>query len=96
MIPQKLADRAIPRSLIEELDLFPGQLYISSFVEYIRVYSFLGRAWKQTDEGEKRATDGFILRDKRWARRERIEVHEEFRGAFSGPIYPYPPELRGC
>ncbi|KAI8631861.1 hypothetical protein F5Y19DRAFT_492813 [Xylariaceae sp. FL1651] len=62
-IPRKLADRTIPHSLVVELNLFAGQLYLDSFDEYIEVCRFLGLAWEPAKEGEVLAPDGFVLRD---------------------------------
>ncbi len=62
-VPQELADRKIPQTLVVELNLFAGQLYMASYNEYVRVCDFLGLSWRPTKEGEKTATDGFLLRD---------------------------------
>ncbi|OGM45293.1 hypothetical protein ABOM_006398 [Aspergillus bombycis] len=52
----------MPRDLIIELNLFAGQLYLSSYEEYVEVCDFLGVAWKPMGEDSVVATDGFILR----------------------------------
>ncbi|GAW18489.1 hypothetical protein ANO14919_079650 [Xylariales sp. No.14919] len=62
-VPQRLADRKIPQTLVDELNLFAGQLYMASYDEYVRVCDFLGLSWRPTEEGEMTATDGFLLRD---------------------------------
>lgn len=46
--------------LIVQLNLFAGQLYLSSFQEYKAVCKFLGLAWKETEGDMEVAADGFI------------------------------------
>ncbi len=53
--------RSVPRSLILQLNLFAGQLYLSSFTEYTEVCDFLGLAWRAAEEGVSVSTDGFIV-----------------------------------
>ncbi|PHH52919.1 hypothetical protein CFIMG_005390RA [Ceratocystis fimbriata CBS 114723] len=50
-------------SLIRELNLFAGQIYMSSFDEYLAICNYLGITTKPTREGEDIAIDGFINRD---------------------------------
>ncbi|KAK5188347.1 hypothetical protein LTR92_011581 [Exophiala xenobiotica] len=51
-----------PLRLIVQLNLFAGQLYLSSFREYVELCTTLGLAW-QTIEGEAViSADGFIIR----------------------------------
>ncbi|KAL5332674.1 hypothetical protein BJX70DRAFT_404369 [Aspergillus crustosus] len=52
----------IPTSLRIELNLFAGQLYISSYQEYLEICEFLGLASAMTSEGVTVAADGFIIR----------------------------------
>ncbi|KAK5400772.1 hypothetical protein LTR06_011264 [Exophiala xenobiotica] len=57
-----LALPRLPLRLIVQLNLFAGQLYLSSFREYVELCTTLGLAW-QTIEGEAViAADGFIIR----------------------------------
>lgn len=51
--------------LVVQLNLFAGQLYLTSFTEYIRVCQFLGLAWKAAEEGILVKADGFILSNPR-------------------------------
>ena len=46
-----------------QLNLFAGQLYLSSFMECVEVCTFLGLAWEKAEEGCVIAADGFIMRD---------------------------------
>ncbi|KAL2888634.1 hypothetical protein HOO65_030135 [Ceratocystis lukuohia] len=46
--------------LIRELNLFAGQIYMSSFDEYLAICNYLGITTKPTREGEDIAIDGFI------------------------------------
>ncbi|KAL1895128.1 hypothetical protein Cpir12675_003400 [Ceratocystis pirilliformis] len=49
--------------LIRELNLFAGQIYMSSFDEYLAICNYLGLTTEPTREGEDIAIDGFINRD---------------------------------
>ena len=60
-IPAKLSKRPIPSDLILQLNLFAGQLYLSSFKEYVDLCKFLGLAWSKTEQGYVVAPDGFIM-----------------------------------
>lgn len=62
-IPTRTEPPILPRHLIVQLNLFAGQLYLSSFEEYIELCDFLGIAWDKVEEGV--AADGFILKDGR-------------------------------
>ena len=64
-VPAGRAAFILPRSLIVQLNLFAGQLYLSSFREYIKVCSLLGLAWEKADDSLVVAADGFILQDSR-------------------------------
>lgn len=55
----------MPPKLIVQLNLFAGQLYLTSFTEYTRVCDFLGLAWKAAEEGILVKADGFILSNPR-------------------------------
>ncbi|KAJ8128034.1 hypothetical protein O1611_g5602 [Lasiodiplodia mahajangana] len=63
-MPKALKDREIPRRLITALNLFSGQLYISSYAGYVETCRFLGLSWKPTRDGEIIEADGFIRRDR--------------------------------
>jgi hypothetical protein len=60
-VPVGLKKRSLPRHLVIQLNLFAGQLHLSSFREYIEVCEYLGLAWDKTEEGFVVAPDGFIL-----------------------------------
>jgi hypothetical protein len=62
-IPAQENTKIIPRRLVALLNLFAGQLYFSSYKEYVEVCELLGLAWKATEEGRVVAADGFILHD---------------------------------
>ncbi|KAI8949144.1 hypothetical protein F4801DRAFT_591297 [Xylaria longipes] len=62
-VPEAFKDRRIPCRFITELNLFAGQLYISSFDEYIDICKFLGLAWEPAKDGELIGADGFIRLD---------------------------------
>lgn len=58
----------LPRPLSVQLGLFAGQLYISSYEDYLEICKFLGLSTKlmskeMEDDGWDIGTDGFILRD---------------------------------
>ncbi|KAJ2996092.1 hypothetical protein NUW58_g1080 [Xylaria curta] len=63
-VPEALKDREIPRRFITELNLFSGQLYVSSYDNYIDICRFSGLAWEPTKDGEIIGADGFIYRDR--------------------------------
>ncbi|KAG7408180.1 hypothetical protein Forpe1208_v012432 [Fusarium oxysporum f. sp. rapae] len=58
-IPQKDHDN-IPRRLITQLNVFAGQLYLSSYSDYVQVCDSLGLAWKAPDESIALGPDGFL------------------------------------
>lgn len=51
-----------PRRLVVQLNLFAGQLYLSSYAEYLELCKYLGLAWEDSNEGQNVAADGFIVR----------------------------------
>ncbi|KAH9845920.1 Protein of unknown function (DUF3645) [Teratosphaeria destructans] len=58
----------LPRSLAVQLNLFAGQLYISSFEDYRATCVYLGIAWQEwskemEDQGWNISNDGFVLSD---------------------------------
>ncbi|KAL5612882.1 hypothetical protein BROUX41_004040 [Berkeleyomyces rouxiae] len=48
--------------LVRELNLFAGQIYFSTYDEYLATCRYLGVATRPASEGEKIAMDGFIER----------------------------------
>ena len=62
-IPEQVTSIVIPRSLIVQLDLFAGQLYIGSYDDYVEVCNFIGLATDTPKGNEEHAVDGFIVRD---------------------------------
>ena len=62
-VPTSLSTRPlrVPRSLRIQLNLFAGQLYISSYHEYREICHFLGVASAVAPEGLAVAADGFIM-----------------------------------
>ncbi|KAL4786748.1 hypothetical protein BJX76DRAFT_365241 [Aspergillus varians] len=63
----------IPTTLRIQLNIFAGQLYISSFDEYREICDFLGLASTTTPEGLTVAADGFIL-----AAADNLQLHSTF------------------
>lgn len=53
---------AIPQHLSIQLNLFAGQLYLSTFKEYTAMCDFLGLAWQPREHGIEVASDGFIVK----------------------------------
>ncbi|OKL60912.1 hypothetical protein UA08_03562 [Talaromyces atroroseus] len=51
----------IPRHLITQLNLFAGQVYLSSQMEYLEVCNFLNLASRTTPDGWAVGADGFII-----------------------------------
>ena len=43
---------SVPRSLIVQLNLFAGQLYLRSYAEYVELCDFLGLAWSVAKDGQ--------------------------------------------
>ncbi|KAI1660392.1 hypothetical protein F4813DRAFT_292940 [Daldinia decipiens] len=62
-VPERLASRKVPQSLITELNLFAGQLYFDSYEQYVDACRFLGISCSTPREGEEIAADGFIAKD---------------------------------
>ena len=62
-IPMQRTSPHVPRSLAIQLNLFAGQLYLSSFDDYRKVCNFLGLAAEEAPAGWIVAPDGFILHD---------------------------------
>ena len=52
----------IPKHLSIQLNLFAGQLYLSTFEEYTAMCDFLGLAWSPQEHGVEVASDGFIVK----------------------------------
>ena len=59
-IPTRSGKLGMPRHLVMQLNLFAGQLYFDSFVEYVEVCNMLGLAWEAAGDGCNIAADGFI------------------------------------
>ncbi|OAR01441.1 hypothetical protein LLEC1_04033 [Akanthomyces lecanii] len=57
---QEAERQPIPRHAISCLGLFSGQLYLSSFGDYVQLCDALGLAWKPADDGVALGPDGFI------------------------------------
>jgi hypothetical protein len=51
---------AVPRSLVAQLNLFAGSLYLNSYVEYTELCDFLGLLHSDVKQGKQVAADGFI------------------------------------
>ncbi|KAF2447904.1 hypothetical protein P171DRAFT_518926 [Karstenula rhodostoma CBS 690.94] len=51
----------LPRDLINQLNLFAGQLYFRSYDEYLETCKFLGLASAATLDGQTVQSDGFIV-----------------------------------
>ncbi|KAH7114591.1 hypothetical protein EDB81DRAFT_702529 [Dactylonectria macrodidyma] len=62
-IPQARIRDTIPRGLIAQLNVFAGQLYLSSYSDYVELCGSLGLAWKAADESITLGPDGFIPLD---------------------------------
>ncbi|KAH7237856.1 hypothetical protein B0J15DRAFT_406276, partial [Fusarium solani] len=62
-IPQTRNRDTIPRGLIAQLNVFAGQLYLSSYSDYVELCGSLGLAWKAADESVTLGPDGFIPLD---------------------------------
>lgn len=58
---REFSSETIPRSLIVQLNLFAGQLYLRSFDEYIEMCQYLGLAFSATKNGEVVRADGFVV-----------------------------------
>jgi hypothetical protein len=62
-VPARPGTRPLPHHFVVQLNLFAGQLYLPSFLEYVEVCAFLGLAWEKAEEGCVVAADGFIMLD---------------------------------
>lgn len=62
-IPTGATTHHIPRSLLLQLDIFAGQLYLNSHEDYLEVCALLGLAADVPKDGEIVAADGFIIKD---------------------------------
>ncbi|KAF2765282.1 hypothetical protein EJ03DRAFT_377931 [Teratosphaeria nubilosa] len=67
-VSARLNSPMLPRHLAVQLNLFAGQLYISSFEDYKAICLYLGIAWQEwstemEDQGWKISNDGFVLSD---------------------------------
>ncbi|KAL7900457.1 hypothetical protein HDV64DRAFT_291009 [Trichoderma sp. TUCIM 5745] len=60
-VPQRVEKPVIPLVMMVELNIFAGQLYLSSFQEYVEVCNKLGLAWSSAnDDSVVLGPDGFI------------------------------------
>lgn len=59
-VPCRKSSPGIPEEVIVQLNLFAGQLYLSSWEEYKRVCNALGLAWEPVDDAIVLGPDGFI------------------------------------
>jgi hypothetical protein len=62
-IPTLATTEHIPRSLLLQLDVFAGQLYLNTYDDYLEVCAFLRLATDVPQEGQIVAADGFIIKD---------------------------------
>lgn len=60
-IPEQQTDLIVRPSLAMQLDLFAGQLYLSSYDDYLKACQFLNLASSPRKEGEIVSADGFIV-----------------------------------
>ncbi|RDA92364.1 hypothetical protein CP533_4405 [Ophiocordyceps camponoti-saundersi (nom. inval.)] len=62
-VPQRTDKLVIPKEIITQLNLFAGQLYLSSWRDYISICDSLGLAWTVfPDDSVELGPDGFIPR----------------------------------
>lgn len=59
-VPQRPSFPVLGRSMMVELNIFAGQLYLSSFGEYIEICDTLGLTWKTVEDTVILEPDGFI------------------------------------
>ncbi|KAF5986478.1 hypothetical protein FCOIX_1537 [Fusarium coicis] len=59
-VPGKPTVHATPRNVVMFLNLFSGQLYLSSFQDYTNLCDLLGLAWDVADDSVILGPDGFI------------------------------------
>jgi hypothetical protein len=62
-LPKVTGSRKVPRYIISLLCQFSGQLYLSSFNDYVQLCDSLGLAWKPADDYVTLGPDGFIPPD---------------------------------
>jgi hypothetical protein len=62
-LPKVTGSRKVPRYIISLLCQFSGQLYLSSFNDYVQLCESLGLAWKSADDYVTLGPDGFIPPD---------------------------------
>lgn len=53
--------RSVPRATVSRLCQFAGQLYLSSFDDYVELYKSLGLAWELASNDVTLGPDGFII-----------------------------------
>jgi hypothetical protein len=59
-VPRRPKKTIIRPDMMAELNIFAGQLYLSSFKEYVEVCEKLGLAWSPADDSIVLGPDGFI------------------------------------
>lgn len=59
-VPSSSPRQPISTDLKIELNLFAGQLYFSSYAEYVDVCNYLGLSWFAAEDGVQVRSDGFI------------------------------------
>ncbi|KAF7555952.1 hypothetical protein G7Z17_g1782 [Cylindrodendrum hubeiense] len=59
-IPKRRNETIVPRDVVMHLNLFAGQLYLSSFDDYTNMCDTLGLAWRAAEESVPLGPDGFI------------------------------------
>ncbi|KAK5993505.1 hypothetical protein PT974_06937 [Cladobotryum mycophilum] len=59
-VPLRKKKPVLPHIMMVELNIFAGQLYLSSFQEYVQVCDKLGLAWSAPDDSVILGPDGFI------------------------------------
>lgn len=62
-VPESIISEIMPPDFLIQLNIFAGQLYMSSFKEYINVCDGLGLAWSPPDDDVILGPDGFIPLD---------------------------------
>ena len=60
-VPTRPGTWYMPHTFVIQFNLFSGQLYFSSYLEYVETCKFLGLAYEKTEGGCVVAADGFIL-----------------------------------
>lgn len=59
-VPQRSSSPILERSMMVALNIFAGQLYLSSFEEYVDLCGTLGLAWNDANDSLDLEADGFI------------------------------------